>query len=49
MRRDLGVAVILDSDAILIVDRIFGLDAVDEAYSLVESDTTFGKVILDAR
>lgn len=32
-----------------IVDRIFGLDAVDEAYELVESDTTFGKVILDAQ
>jgi NADPH:quinone reductase-like Zn-dependent oxidoreductase len=31
-----------------IVDRVFPLDAVTDAYGLVEADTTFGKVILDA-
>ncbi len=30
-----------------VVDRTFPLDAVEDAYTLVESDTTFGKVILD--
>jgi NADPH2:quinone reductase len=32
-----------------IVDRVFPLTAATEAYDLVEADTTFGKVILDAR
>jgi NADPH2:quinone reductase len=31
-----------------IVDRVFPLTAATEAYDLVEADTTFGKVILDA-
>jgi putative PIG3 family NAD(P)H quinone oxidoreductase len=31
-----------------IVDTVFPLDAVADAYALVETDTTFGKVILDA-
>ena len=32
-----------------VVDTVFPLDAVTDAYALVEADTTFGKVILDAR
>ena len=32
-----------------IVDTVFPLDAVEDAYALVETDTTFGKVILEAR
>lgn len=32
-----------------IVDRIFPIDDAEAAYALVETDTTFGKVILDAR
>lgn len=32
-----------------IIDRVFPLDAVHDAYTLMESDTTFGKVILDTR
>ena len=32
-----------------VVDTVFPLDAVEDAYALVEADTTFGKVILDAR
>lgn len=31
-----------------IVDRIFPIDDAEAAYALVETDTTFGKVILDA-
>ncbi|MGZ4676113.1 MAG: NAD(P)H-quinone oxidoreductase [Acidimicrobiia bacterium] len=30
-----------------IVDRVFPIDRVEDAYALVETDTTFGKVILD--
>jgi NADPH:quinone reductase-like Zn-dependent oxidoreductase len=30
-----------------VVDTVFPLDAVTDAYALVEADTTFGKVILD--
>lgn len=32
-----------------IVDRVFSIDDADAAYALLEADTTFGKVILDAR
>jgi len=32
-----------------IVDTVFPLADAAEAYALVETDTTFGKVILDAR
>ena len=31
-----------------VVDTVFPLDAVEDAYALVTTDTTFGKVILDA-
>jgi NADPH:quinone reductase-like Zn-dependent oxidoreductase len=31
-----------------VVDTVFPLDAAADAYALVEADTTFGKVILDA-
>jgi putative PIG3 family NAD(P)H quinone oxidoreductase len=32
-----------------VVDTVFPLDEVEDAYALVAADTTFGKVILDAR
>jgi putative NAD(P)H quinone oxidoreductase, PIG3 family len=32
-----------------IVDRVFSIDDAEAAYALLETDTTFGKVILDAR
>ena len=42
------VPMLIDGRARAIVDQIFPLNAVNDAYALVESDTTFGKVILDA-
>ena len=32
-----------------IVDRVFSIDDAEAAYALLDTDTTFGKVILDAR
>ena len=43
------VPLLADARIAPIVDAVFPLDRVAEAYELVASDTTFGKVILDCR
>jgi putative PIG3 family NAD(P)H quinone oxidoreductase len=43
------VPMFADGRARPIVDAVLPLDAATDAYALVEADTTFGKVILDAR
>jgi NADPH:quinone reductase-like Zn-dependent oxidoreductase len=43
------VPMLVDGRVRPIVDTVFPLDAVEDAYALVEADTTFGKVVLDAR
>jgi NADPH2:quinone reductase len=43
------VPLLADARIAPVVDAVFPLDRVAEAYALVASDTTFGKVILDCR
>jgi len=43
------VPLLADARIAPVVDAVFPLDRVAEAYELVASDTTFGKVILDCR
>ncbi|MEP6624560.1 MAG: zinc-binding dehydrogenase, partial [Acidimicrobiia bacterium] len=43
------VPMLVDGRVRPIVDRVFPIDEAEAAYALVETDTTFGKVILDAR
>jgi NADPH2:quinone reductase len=43
------VPLLADARVAPVVDAVFSLDRVAEAYELVASDTTFGKVILDCR
>src|SRR6478735_11109247 len=42
------VPLLADGRVSPVVDTVFPLDAAADAYALVEADTTFGKVILDA-
>ena len=43
------VPMLADGRVTPVVDRTFSIDDADLAYALVETDTTFGKVILDTR
>ncbi len=43
------VPMLADGSVAPIVEQTFPLDRADDAYALLESDATFGKVILDCR
>ena len=43
------IPLLVDGRVRPVVDRVFPIDEAEAAYALVETDTTFGKVVLDAR